>query len=168
MAKEKVVKKHQPKSLTSAQRMYVEQLQTRFGDRFTNVKRSELLKAANEILKLKYAPGWITRNLKVRNKEKRGMYDLSPLLKLPVVAFEEVKKARAKKKEVTKKVSKTPKVVPVNDDPVVDTETAISAVKPVKKTKKVKNVVATEPPPVVEVETVPELVTDENPVAEQE
>jgi len=162
MAKDKVADKNQPKSLTSAQRMFVEQLQTRFGERFTLVKRAELKKAAKEILKTAAAPAWITRNKKVRHKEKRGMYDLSALLKLPVVAFDEPKKA---KKKIVEKAPKAPKEIPVvveTPAPVVDTETAlaVAAGKKVKKPK--KKVVVPEPEPEPEIEEVePEEVDEE-------
>ena len=92
---------NQPKSLTSDQRMFVEQLIARFGDKHTYVQRKELLKAAQDILHITYPPAWISRNLKVRSKEKRGRYDLSVLLKLPVVAFKETEiKKKAKKLKV--------------------------------------------------------------------
>ena len=132
MAKDKVVNKNQPKSLTSAQHMFVEQLQARFGEQFTNVKRNELLKASQDILKAATIPAWIARNLKVRNKEKRGRYDLSVLLKLPVVAFEEVKTAKVKKtpKVAAKKATKAPKVPKTTkktkETGIVDTETALA------------------------------------------
>jgi hypothetical protein len=138
MAKSKVVDKNHPKSLTSAQRMFVDQLQTRFGERFANVKRTELVKASQELLKNSTVPGWISRNLKVRNKEKRGMYNLSSLLKLPIVAFDEPKKAKKKSTPKAPKAPKAPKVKPVDETPVVvDTEAALAAVKAPAK-KKVK------------------------------
>jgi hypothetical protein len=94
----KIENPNQPKSLTTEQRSFVDKLVTRFGDKHTNIKRKELKKASQEILHLAAAPSWITSNMKVRNKEKRGMYDLSALLKLPVVAFKDVKKVKKVKK----------------------------------------------------------------------
>ena len=111
MAKEKVVDKNHPKSLTTEQRLYLDQLVSRFPD-ITMVKRADLKKATQEILKIKAAPDWITRNLKCRCVHKRGRYDLSVLLKLPVVAFASVEK---KPKKV--KTPKAPKVPVVPKEP---------------------------------------------------
>jgi hypothetical protein len=102
MVKKKVIDRNNPKSLTSEQRMFVDQLVARFGDRYTNVKRKEIRIAAQEILNLVVEPSWITCNKKVRNKEKRGMYNLSALLKLPVVAFKEDGRKKKSKKLKTK------------------------------------------------------------------
>jgi hypothetical protein len=170
MAKNKVVDKNQPKSLTSAQRMFVEQLQTRFGERFTLVKRAELKKAAKEILKTATAPAWITRNLKVRIKAKRGMYDLSVLLKLPVVAFDEPKKAKKKTVAKAPKAPKAPKETPVVDNipvPVIDTETALAVAAGKKLKKPTKKVVVPESEP-EEVEIKSQDEKEEDPFADVE
>jgi len=79
----------QPKSLTTEQRMVVDQLIQELGETHKNVKFSELKKATFKVLKVTFPPAWITRNMTVRSKEKRGRYNLSVLLKLPVVAFKE-------------------------------------------------------------------------------
>jgi hypothetical protein len=125
MAKNKVVDRSNPKSLTTEQRLYLDQLVTKFGPDVHMVKRADLKKATQEILKIKAAPDWITRNLKCRLPHARGRYDLNVLLKLPVVAFAEVeekdknmketKKTKTPKKKTTKKTkepkkTKTPKV----------------------------------------------------------
>jgi len=96
----KIKNPFQPKTLTTEQRMLVDQLVTHLGEKHTNVKFKDLQQAAKDVLHLNFPPGWISRNMKVRNKEKRGRYDLSALLKLPVVAFkEEPKKRKQKEKE---------------------------------------------------------------------
>ena len=87
MAKRSSDERNQPKSLTPKQRRFVDRLIERFQTSFTNVKRADLKKAAIEILGTKAAPRWVTRNMTVRKKE-RGYYDLSILLKLPVVDSE--------------------------------------------------------------------------------
>ena len=46
MAKNKVDERHQPKSLTTAQQLVVQQLIGKFGEQHTNVKRVELKKAS--------------------------------------------------------------------------------------------------------------------------
>lgn len=109
---------HQPKSLTPKMKRFLTQLVERFGDAHTNVKRAELKKAARELLGTLAAPRWITRNMTVRTT--RGMYDLSVLTKLPVVAEEDAAPAPIKPPEETpapktktvpkpKKAPKTPK-----------------------------------------------------------
>ena len=107
MAKKTVANPFQPKSLTTDQRMLIDQLVTVFGDKHTNVKFSDLKKACFDILHVAFPPAWITRNMKVRNQEKRGRYDLSALLKLPVVAFKEEVKKPSKKKVAKKVVPET-------------------------------------------------------------
>lgn len=126
---------NQPKSLTTEQRLFVDQLVTHFGEKHVNVKRSDLLKASKEISGNAYPPAWISRNLKVRSKEKRGRYDLSVLLKLPVVAFkEETPKKKAKKVKVVE-------TVPV-EAPVENLD-GIPLLPPTTKTRK-KKVIKTE------------------------
>lgn len=84
---------HQPESLTPKMREFVDRLVERFGEvGHTYVKRSDLKRAAVELLCIKAAPRWITRNPTVRTS--RGRYDLSVLLKLPVVELPEGKKER--------------------------------------------------------------------------
>jgi hypothetical protein len=115
MAK-KEADKHQPRSLTSSQRMFVDQLVARFGENHTNVKRADLKVAAKELLSTSTAPGWITRNMSVRSKTKRGRYNLAALLKLPIDAFGDTPKG---KKKTKKKVAeaKTPIIMETVDAP---------------------------------------------------
>jgi hypothetical protein len=89
MSKKKV-DNNSPKSLTTSQRLFLDQLIAKFGKNANLVKRSDLLKATKEINGLKFAPSWISKNLKVRIPDKRARYDLTVLLKLPVVAFKDV------------------------------------------------------------------------------
>ena len=77
MAKNKVVDRSNPKSLTTEQRLYLDQLVTKFGPDVHMVKRADLKKATQDILKIKAAPDWITRNLKCRLPHARGRYDLN-------------------------------------------------------------------------------------------
>jgi hypothetical protein len=90
---------NQPRSLTTDQKLFLDQLVAKFEDP-TNIKLSELTAVGEEISNRAYLPCWILRNLKLRNKNKRGRYDLSSLIKLPVVAFKEKVKTKKKKKGV--------------------------------------------------------------------
>jgi hypothetical protein len=91
-------KPNQPKSLTTEQRMLVDKLIAHIGERHVMVKRKALHEAVMAVSTLSCIPGWIGKNLKVRHPEKRAIYDLSKLLKLPVVAFKETKKKKKIKK----------------------------------------------------------------------
>jgi hypothetical protein len=145
MAKDKVIDRNHPKSLTTEQRLYLDQLVTRFGPDVSMVKRADLKKATQEILKIKAAPDWITRNLKCRCEHKRGRYDLSVLLKLPVVAFADTTVEKKPKKVKVPKVAKTPKVTvaEVLDLPVIPEVLDGIPLNPptVKKPRKTKTVV---------------------------
>jgi hypothetical protein len=76
--------RNHPKSLTTKQRRFVDNLIERFGDKSNYVKRGDLKKAAHDILGTITAPAWITRNMTVRIKGDRGRYDLHVLTQLPV------------------------------------------------------------------------------------
>ena len=76
----------------------------------------EVEKAAQAISGKKFCPTWISRNPKARITNKRGRYDLSALLKLPVVAFKNdkpVKKSKKLDEVLEAKPKKTKKVVVV-------------------------------------------------------
>ncbi len=81
--------RNHPSTLSPKQRRFVDQLIERFGERASNVKRAAIRIAAMEILGTAYAPAWIVHNKTLRIEEKRAMYDLTVLLKLPVVEPEE-------------------------------------------------------------------------------
>jgi hypothetical protein len=118
MSKSKV-NPFEPKNLTTEQRLVVDKLIAKLGDKHTNVKFADLRKASFELFNIAFPPAWISRNMNVRNQEKRGRYDLSVLLKLPVVAFkEEVKKTKKAPKAAAPKAKK---VKPLKTVPVIET-----------------------------------------------
>lgn len=120
--------KHQVRSLTASQRMFVDQMVIRFGEGHTNVKRADLKKAAQEFLNTSTAPGWITRNKAVRSKSIRGRYNLAVLLKLPIDVFGDTPKG--KKKNAKKKVAKVkPEVVNIVDVPMTPKPTKVKSIK---------------------------------------
>ena len=125
-----VPNKNNPKSLTTEERLFLDKLISKLGEKYTLCKRVEVEKAAQAISGKKFCPTWISRNPKARITNKRGRYDLSALLKLPVVAFKNDKLVKKSKKldEVLeakpKKIKKVVKTVDVVEKPTLRSEFA--------------------------------------------